>query len=56
MAKKIKQQEPLCDYKPRPDNVFYFYIGEKYYRRLQPVPYRYLAPDIKRLKKLLDIK
>lgn len=30
---------------------FYFYVGEKYYRRLQPIPYAHKNPDFKDLKK-----
>jgi hypothetical protein len=46
MAKAIKEMP----YTPKPDNYFWFYIGDKYYRRMQPIPYKYKQPDIKYLK------
>jgi len=33
---------------------FYFYVGERYYRRMQPTPYKYIFPDINKLKKYLE--
>ena len=30
---------------------FYFYVGEKYYKRLQPIPYEYKNIDFKKFKK-----
>jgi hypothetical protein len=30
---------------------FYFYVGDKYYKRLQPIPYEYKNIDFKEVKK-----
>jgi len=38
MAKKKKAEE-LFIYIPPPQK-WYFYVGEKYYRKLQPIPYK----------------
>lgn len=35
--KKIKEAQVI--YIPPPDQ-WYFYVGEKYYKRLQPIPYK----------------
>ena len=37
-----------------PKDEFYFYVGDKYYRRMQPTPYKYIFPDINKLKKYLE--
>jgi hypothetical protein len=50
-AKKVIDVSPM--YIP-PKSEFYFYVGEKYYRRLQPVPYKYSNPSTKKLKKYLE--
>ena len=44
--KKIVKQEPTEKYVPRKTD-YYFYIGEKYYRRLQPTPYAHKQQNIK---------
>ena len=44
--KKIVKQEPTEKYVPRKTD-YYFYIGEKYYRRLQPIPYAHKQQNIK---------
>ena len=36
-------------YTPPPDNKYWLYIGDKYYRRLQPIPYIYKL-DFKKIK------
>lgn len=50
MAKtKKKIVEPL--YIAQPDR-WYFYIGEKYYKRLQPIPYKFNIEDVKKARKI----
>lgn len=42
MAKRLTKQKPkeiIPEYIPPPER-WYFYVGEKYYRRLQPIPYK----------------
>jgi hypothetical protein len=39
MAKKQKPKENTPPYIPPPE-CWYFYVGQKYYRRLQPIPYK----------------
>lgn len=34
----------------REDNYFWFYLGDKYYKRMQPIPYKATEIDIKKLK------
>lgn len=47
-----KQKEIIEQtYNPPADNKYWVYIGDKYYRRLQPIPYRYIIPEIKIIKK-----
>lgn len=46
----------MPQYTQRPDNEFWFYVGEKYYRRLQPVPYKNQLINFIKLKKVLSIK
>lgn len=46
-AKKVL----VMPYSPPPDPYIYFYVGEKYYRRLQPIPYNYNHPDFKQIRK-----
>ena len=42
-AKKgIKETKPT--YTP-PKQIVYFFVGEKYYKRLQPIPYLYNIPN-----------
>jgi len=49
--KKVEQKET---YVPPPER-WYFYIGEKYYRRLQPIPYKQdKIPDY--IKKINEAK
>jgi len=50
-AKKVIDVSPM--YIP-PKSEFYFYVGDNYYRRLQPVPYKYLKPCTKKIKKYLE--
>lgn len=38
MAKKKKVEEKFI-YVPPPER-WYFYVGDKYYRRLQPIPFK----------------
>ncbi len=40
-------------YEPPPIE-FYFYIGDRYYRRMQPVPYKYVNGCVKRIKNYLE--
>lgn len=54
-SKKITENQ-MPQYTPKPDNEFWFYIGEKYYRKLQPVPYKKELIDFTKLKKVLSIK
>lgn len=49
---KIKTTAPTEQYKPPPIE-FYFYIGSKYYYRLQPIPYKYQNNYVKKLKEIL---
>jgi len=49
MAKEKK--EIVIQYIPPQDLYIYFYVGEKYYKRLQPIPYKYKAPDLKKILK-----
>jgi hypothetical protein len=37
-----------------PPIEFYFYVGERYYRRMQPIPYRYVNTCVKRIKNYLE--
>jgi hypothetical protein len=46
-----KAQKLAKVYHPSPKVEFYFYVGEKYYKRLQPIPYEYKNPNYKNLKK-----
>jgi len=54
MAKiKIK---PTLDFEPSytpPKMEFYFYIGDKYYYRLNPIPYIHKPIDYKKFKNFL---
>ena len=45
MAKKQTTIEKPFLYVP-PKPIYFFKIGEKYYRRLQPVPYVYKIPKL----------
>ena len=57
MAKK--KINPTLDFVPPyipPKIEFYFYIGDKYYYRLFPIPYCYKPIDFKLLKKYLRNK
>jgi hypothetical protein len=55
MAKrKIVKQESTEKYVPR-KTEYYFYIGDKYYRRLQPTPYAHNIQNIKEKLGLWDI-
>jgi hypothetical protein len=49
MAKTKKIIEPL--YTPPPIR-WYFYIGDKYYKRLQPIPYAYDTNFVKKLRNI----
>jgi hypothetical protein len=48
MAKAKK--EIFIPHVPPSDLYIYFYVGDKYYKRLQPIPYKYQAPDFKKIK------
>lgn len=37
-----------------PPIEFYFYVGERYYRRMQPIPYQYKNNYIKKVKEILE--
>ena len=56
MAKKKAVSNDVMPYTPKPDNVFWFYIGEKYYRRMQPTPYKPSKINLDYYKKNLGIK
>lgn len=49
MAKKKKEE--IIFHQEKQDPYIYFYVGEKYYHRLQPTPYKYKHPDYKKIKK-----
>ena len=53
MAKAKKEVVPR--YVAPPDPYIYFYVGEKYYKRLLSIPYAYKKPDYKDLKKKFAI-
>lgn len=54
MAKKKIPINTEPKYVPPIDNQFWFYVGEKYYRRLQPIPYAYKL-ELGSLKIILNI-
>lgn len=56
--KKTKSQETIAKniYVAKSDDYYWLYIGEKYYRRLQPIPYSYKKINLKVLKNNLNIK
>ena len=46
-----KAKKPLViPYTPPSDPYIYFYVGEKYYKRLFPIPYKHYFIDYKKLK------
>jgi hypothetical protein len=47
MKKVVKPIEP---YTPPSDNYFWFYLGKKYYKRMQPTPYKNTPIDLKPIK------
>jgi hypothetical protein len=47
MKKVVKPVEP---YIPPIDNYFWFYLGEEYYKRMQPTPYKNTPIDLKPIK------
>ena len=47
---KAKKILVMPHYTPT-DPYIYFYVGDKYYRRLQPIPYNYNHPDFKEIRK-----
>ena len=47
MKKVVKPIEP---YIPPTDNYFWFYLGEEYYKRMQPTPYKNTTIDLKPIK------
>jgi hypothetical protein len=55
MAKK-KVVHEINTYTPPPDNEFWFYIGEQYYRRMQPTPYKASKINLDYYKNILGIK
>jgi len=55
MAKRLKKIEPVVTIPViTPKIEFYFYIGDKYYRRMQPIPYKYKNDYIKNIKEILN--
>lgn len=52
MAKSKK--ELVIPYTPPLDLYIYFYVGDKYYKRMQPIPYAYEKPDYKILRKKIS--
>jgi len=55
--KKTKKEINKSDLYIAPTDAYYWiYLGEKYYRRLQPIPYRTNRVNIKALKNNLNIK
>ena len=54
MAKSNKTKVEVIPMYIPPKSEFYFYVGDNYYRRLQPVPYKYLKPCTKKIKKYLE--
>lgn len=55
MAKRLKKIEPVVTIPvSTPKIEFYFYIGEKYYRRMQPIPYKYKNDYINKIKEMLS--
>ena len=51
MAKAKK--EVVIPYNKPSDPYIYFYVGEKYYKRLNPIPYAYKKPDFVKIKKII---
>lgn len=56
MAKKKVVSINDMPYTPIPDNKFWFYIGEHYYRRMQPIPYKASKINLRYYKNILGIK
>ena len=56
MAKKKVVSNIVMPYPPKPDNEFWFYVGEKYYRRMQPIPYKPTKLNLVYYKNILGIK
>ena len=52
MAKAKK--EFAVSFVPPQDPYIYFYVGDKYYRRMQPTPYVHQRIDFKEIKKILS--
>lgn len=53
MAKSKK--ELIIPYTHPLDPYIYFYVGDKYYKRMQPIPYAYKKTDYKLLRKKITI-
>lgn len=53
---KVKKVIKGDIYVEREDNYFWFYLGNEYYRRMQPTPYTASEIDIKKLKEKLKSK
>lgn len=56
MAKKKVVSIDVMPYTPKPDNEFWFYVGENYYRRMQPTPYKASKINLDYYKNILAIK
>jgi hypothetical protein len=50
---KSKKEVMVLYVEPKSD--IFFYVGEKYYRRLFPIPYAHNPIDIKKVKKDFSI-
>jgi hypothetical protein len=49
-----KKKEQIIFHQQKQDPYIYLYLGEKYYHRLQPIPYAYKHPNYKKIKKNLN--
>ena len=55
MAKRLKKIEDIVTIPvSKPKIEFYFYIGENYYKRMQPIPYKYKNDYIKKIKEIFE--
>jgi hypothetical protein len=54
-VRKRKMAEIQVPYTP-PQTEFWFYVGSKYYYRLQPIPYTYTNFYLKKVKEILGNK
>lgn len=52
MRKPTKPTQPI--YVPPPEDEFWFYIGDKYYYRCQPIPYK-KSDDSKQIQRVKQI-